>query len=71
MYAAHAYNIRKSTEADESGLRRLAELDSQRALTGEALVAEIDGKPAAAISLADGLAETYAWVYDQVKRAQG
>jgi GDP-D-mannose 3', 5'-epimerase len=24
-----------------------------------------------AISLADGLAETYAWVYDQVKRAQG
>ncbi|WP_345102517.1 GDP-mannose 4,6-dehydratase [Nocardioides kongjuensis] len=23
------------------------------------------------ISLADGLAKTYAWVYDQVKRAQG
>ena len=23
------------------------------------------------ISLADGLAKTYAWVYDQVKRSQG
>jgi hypothetical protein len=54
MYAAHAYNIRKSTEADGSALRGLAALDSQRALTGDALVAEIDGKPAAAISLADG-----------------
>jgi hypothetical protein len=54
MYAADAYNIRKSTEADESAIRWLAELDSQRPLTGEALVAEIDGKPAAAISLADG-----------------
>ena len=53
MYAATAYNIRKSTEADGPALRRLAELDSQRPLAGEALVAEIDGKPAAAISLAD------------------
>jgi hypothetical protein len=54
MYAAHAYNIRKSTAADEPALHRLAELDSQRPLTGDALVAEIDAKPAAAISLADG-----------------
>ena len=54
MYAAHAYNIHKSSEADGPELRRLAELDSQRPLTGDALVAEIDGQPAAAISLADG-----------------
>jgi hypothetical protein len=54
MYAANAYEIRKSTDADESALHRLAELDSQRPLFGPALVAEIAGNPAAAISLADG-----------------
>jgi hypothetical protein len=50
MFAANTYVIRH--EAD--GLDRLAELDSQRPLTGPALVGEIDGEPAAAISLADG-----------------
>jgi hypothetical protein len=54
MYAADSYNIRKATEADESALHRLAELDSQRPLSGPALVAEIGGSPAAAISLTDG-----------------
>jgi hypothetical protein len=54
MYAADAYNIRKATETDGPDLRRLAELDSQRPLSGPALVAEIGGEPAAAISLADG-----------------
>ena len=54
MYAADAYNIRKATETDEPDLRRLAELDSQRPLWGPALVAEIGGEPAAAISLSDG-----------------
>ena len=49
MFAANAYVIRHATGAD-----KLAELDSQRPLTGPALVGEIDGRPAAAISLTDG-----------------
>jgi hypothetical protein len=49
MFAANTYVIHHFAGAD-----RLAELDSQRPLTGPALVGEIDGKPAAAISLADG-----------------
>jgi hypothetical protein len=54
MYAADSHNIRQATESDEAALERLAELDSQRPLTGPALIAEIGGQPAAAISLADG-----------------
>jgi hypothetical protein len=54
MYPANAYLIRRATEADEPALHRLAELDAQRPLSGPALIAEIGGKPAAAISLADG-----------------
>jgi hypothetical protein len=53
MYA-NAYNIRKATVADAAALDRLAALDSQRPLSGPLLVAEIDGSPAAAISLSDG-----------------
>src|SRR4051794_17347155 len=49
MFAANSYVIHHHVGAD-----RLAELDSQRPLTGPALVGEIDGKPAAAISLDDG-----------------
>jgi hypothetical protein len=49
MFAANSYVIRHVTGAD-----RLAELDSQRPLTGPALVGEIAGRPAAAISLDDG-----------------
>jgi hypothetical protein len=48
MFAANTYVIRHVT-----GAERLAELDSQRPLTGPALVGEIDGRPAAAISLTD------------------
>ena len=54
MDAADAYKIRWSTEADEPTLHRLAELDSQRPLSGPALVAEVGGDPAAAIALSDG-----------------
>lgn len=54
MYPTNAYNIRRATEADESALRRLADLDSRRPLSGPALIGEIDGKPAAAVSLTDG-----------------
>lgn len=54
MYSANAYAIRPATEADEPTLRRLAELDSQRPLDGPALIGEIRGRPAAAVSLTDG-----------------
>jgi hypothetical protein len=49
MFAANTYVIRHV-----AGAERLAELDSQRPLIGPALVGEIDGRPAAAISLTDG-----------------
>jgi hypothetical protein len=54
VYPANAYVIRRATEGDETELRRLAELDSQRPLIGPALVGEIDGKVAAAVSAIDG-----------------
>jgi hypothetical protein len=54
MYPTNAYNVRPATEADKAALRELAELDGQRSLAGPALVGEIDGRPAAAISLIDG-----------------
>jgi hypothetical protein len=49
MFAANTYVIRHVI-----GAEKLAQLDSQRPLTGPALVGEIDGRPAAAISLGDG-----------------
>lgn len=42
--------IRSSRPTDASELRRLASLDSQRPLTGEAIVAEICGEVVAAYS---------------------
>jgi hypothetical protein len=54
MYPANAYVIRRATDDDEVELRRLAELDGQRPLTGPSLVGEIDGRPAAAVSAIDG-----------------
>jgi hypothetical protein len=54
MYAANTYKIRTATTDDADGLRRLAELDSQRPLGGSVLIGELDGTPAAAIALADG-----------------
>ena len=54
MHPANAYVIRRATEDDEAQLRRLAALDGQRPLTGPALVGEIEGKPAAAVSAIDG-----------------
>src|SRR3954467_2753146 len=49
MFAANTYVIRHVV-----GAERLAERDSQRPLTGPALVGEIDGRPAAASCLTDG-----------------
>jgi hypothetical protein len=54
MYSTNAYVIREATAADEDTLQLLAELDSQRPLQGRALIGEIDGLPAAAVSIADG-----------------
>lgn len=54
MFPANAYVIRQATVDDEGALRRLAELDGHRPLTGPVLIGEIGGIPAAAVSLADG-----------------
>jgi len=45
--------LRIADEDDAHALRRLAQLDDARALTGEILVAVLDGEPVAALSLAD------------------
>jgi hypothetical protein len=54
MLPANAYVIRRATADDEGAVRRLAELDSRPPLAGPVLIGEIDGTPAAAVSLADG-----------------
>jgi hypothetical protein len=54
MYPTNAYNVRRATETDEGALRRLAELDSRTPISGPALIGEIHGAPAAAVSLIDG-----------------
>jgi hypothetical protein len=51
MLPANRYVIRLATEHDGADLRRLAELDSARPLTGRILIGELDGVPAAALSL--------------------
>jgi hypothetical protein len=45
------FTIRFASPDDESGLRRLAALDSQPILAGQMLVAEVDGELWAAVSL--------------------
>jgi hypothetical protein len=51
MFSATAYVIRPARDEDEPALRRLAYLDSSEPLGGRILIGEIDGLPAAAISL--------------------
>jgi hypothetical protein len=46
--------VRRAVAADDLDLGRLAALDSQRALRGDVLVAESDGRLRAALSLGDG-----------------
>ena len=46
--------IRFATRHDSDWLRDLAELDSRKPLDGRVLVADLDGTPAAALSLDDG-----------------
>ena len=54
MHSANAYSIRPATTADAYLLRKLAELDSQSPVSRPALIGEIEGRPAAALSLTDG-----------------
>jgi len=54
MFPANAHVIRLATEEDVRALWQLAQLDSQRPLGSNVLIGEIDGTPAAAISLTDG-----------------
>ena len=56
MFRADAYVIRLATEKDAADLRRLAALDQARPLTGRVLIGEIDGTPAAALSLKTNVA---------------
>ena len=46
--------IRRALPEDDQALRALAIIDSALPLTGEVLVAQLDGSVAAAISLMDG-----------------
>jgi ketosteroid isomerase-like protein len=46
--------VRRGRHADTDALATLAKLDSARALTGERVVAEVDGRIVAAVSLHDG-----------------
>lgn len=53
---AQSIILRHATTADEQPLRDLAALDSQSLPTGPFLVAEVDGRAFAALSLSDGAA---------------
>lgn len=50
----HEMVLRADRPTDEAALRRLAALDSARPLRGRALVAEVAGRPVAALDLSDG-----------------
>jgi hypothetical protein len=54
MYSATAYVIRRATDDDAAVLATIAALDSQGPITTDALIGELEGEPAAAISLVSG-----------------
>ena len=54
MFAANVYPTRFATEEDTDTLMRFGERESRQPLAGRVLVGEIDGTPAAALSLHDG-----------------
>lgn len=56
MSTDHALTIRRAGHDDAHTLAALAALDSARELQGEALLAEADGVPVAAVELASGRA---------------
>jgi hypothetical protein len=54
MFAPNAYRIRFASREDAETLNRLAERDSQQPLVGRVLMGQLEGTPAAALSLHDG-----------------
>jgi hypothetical protein len=54
MLPGNYYVIRRATDEDQRTLHQLAQLDGRRPLSGPSLIGEIDGIPAAALSLTDG-----------------
>jgi len=50
----HDMVLRADRPTDDMILRRLAALDSTRPIRGRALVAEVEGRPVAAIGISDG-----------------
>jgi hypothetical protein len=54
MLNANAFRIRRAQQSDAPTLAWLAALSSQPAVARPALIGDIDGIPAAAISLVDG-----------------
>jgi hypothetical protein len=54
MPPAASYKTRMAVAEDAPNVRRLAALDSQSPLSGPVLMGEINGVPAAAISLSSG-----------------
>jgi hypothetical protein len=56
MTSSASLTLRHATAADERSLKRLAALDSSRVPAGELLVAELDGRLVAALSVDTGAA---------------
>ena len=54
MNTTSALTVRQATEADDETLAILAQLDEAAPLHGRALLAELDSRPVAALSLEDG-----------------
>jgi len=54
MFASNSYRVRLATRDDVDTLTSLAERDSQQPLVGRVLIGQLDGTPAAALSLHDG-----------------
>jgi hypothetical protein len=54
MLPANTYVMGLATDQDGDALRRLAQLDGARPLTGRILIGEIEGATAAALSLKTG-----------------
>ena len=50
----HAMTIRPSVDGDRGRLAELAALDSARPFAGDALLAELEGRPVAALELRSG-----------------
>lgn len=69
MTSTDALTIRRAGARDAAAVDRLAALDSSRAPRGELLVAELDGRAVAALSLADGhvVADPFAHTADVVE----